>query len=96
MKNPSPASIKKNATAVLRKFGVKRVFLFGSVARGQARTKSDIDLLVDFKKTPSLSTVVALERELSEKLGRSIDILTRGQLTDRLNQRITPDLKKVL
>jgi len=81
---------------VLKKFGAARAFLFGSVARGDAKKNSDIDLLVEFKKTPSLPTVVALERELTETFGRDVDILTPGQLTDRLRKLITPDLQRIL
>lgn len=96
MINPPIALIKKNSLGVLQKFGAVRAFLFGSVARGEAKKNSDIDFLIEFKKTPSLVILSALERELSKKLGCSIDIVTPGQLTDRLRKMITPDLQQIL
>ena len=43
--------------------------IFGSRVRGDARGRSDIDILVTFAETPDLVTFIALEDELSDKLG---------------------------
>ncbi len=67
---------------------VSRLRLFGSFARGEATEASDVDLLVDFSKPKSLLSLVALERHLSEALGRRVDLLTEAALSPYLRERI--------
>ena len=68
--------------AVARHHG-RRVRLFGSVARGDDRTDSDIDLLVDFDRESSLFDLIRLTRELEELLGRPVDVISTGGLKER-------------
>jgi predicted nucleotidyltransferase len=51
---------------ICRQHDVSMIGVFGSMARGEARKESDIDLLVRFSKRKSLLAVVRLERELTE------------------------------
>ena len=53
---------------ICRKNDVAMIGVFGSVARGEATTQSDIDLLVRFSKGKSLLALVALERQISTVL----------------------------
>jgi predicted nucleotidyltransferase len=64
------------------------VRVFGSVARGDDRADSDIDLLVDVEAGRTLLDVIALERDLCELLGRIVEVLTDGGLSPYLHQRI--------
>jgi len=57
-------------------YGIKSVRLFGSFASGNQKSDSDIDLLVDFN-----NKIVKIERELSEKTGYKIDLLTRKAIS---------------
>jgi hypothetical protein len=50
--------------------------VFGSVARGDSTDRSDIDMLVSFGRDRSLLALIRLERELTEALGRKVDLLT--------------------
>lgn len=61
----------------LRQAGVLRLSLFGSVARGEAQTESDVDLCaeLDPRAHVGLFRLTALERRLSEILGRKVDLL---------------------
>ncbi|MDQ1444381.1 MAG: uncharacterized protein QOI20_845 [Acidimicrobiaceae bacterium] len=61
----------------------RRVRLFGSVARGEERLDSDIDLLIDFDSESSLFDVIRLTRELEELLGLPVDVVSAGGLKDR-------------
>lgn len=63
----------------------RRVRLFGSVARGDERRRSDIDLLVDFDAESSLFDVIRLSRELEELLGLPVDVVSTGGLKERDN-----------
>jgi uncharacterized protein len=80
---------------ICRQNDVSMVGVFGSMARGKAKKKSDIDLLVRFSKRKSLLAVVRLERELSEALGRKVDLLTEGALSPYLRDRILRETKVV-
>lgn len=69
--------IKKKALPILKKAGVRRSAIFGSVARGEAGKRSDIDMLIQQPRGKfSLLDLVGLEMELSEKLGNKVDLLT--------------------
>jgi uncharacterized protein len=68
--------------------GVRNVRVFGSVARGDDRPDSDIDLLVDVEPGRTLLDVIALEQDLQELLGRRVEVLTDGGLSPYLQQRI--------
>ena len=73
---------------ICRQNDVSKVGVFGSLVRGEATAKSDIDLLVEFSKRKSLLNVVALERQLSTALGRQVDVLTEAALSPYLRERI--------
>ncbi len=68
--------------------GAVRVAMFGSMARGDAGPESDVDLLVRFGEPISLLALVRLERELSEALGRDVDLLTEAAVSPYLRDRI--------
>jgi uncharacterized protein len=69
--------------AVASRHHGQRVRLFGSVARGEEREGSDIDLLVDFVPGSSLFDLLHLNRELEELLRRPVDVVSRGGLKAR-------------
>jgi len=68
--------------------GARNVRVFGSVARGDDRADSDIDLLVEVEAGRTLLDVIALEQDLCELLGRNVEVLTDGGLSPYLHQRI--------
>lgn len=62
--------------AILRAYGVRHASLFGSVARGEQREDSDIDLFIDLPPGASLMDLSRLGLELEDALGRSVDLVT--------------------
>ena len=71
------------------RYGVESLAVFGSVARGEADDGSDVDLLVRFRgEPPSLFEFVRLERQLSQLLGLSVDLVMETALKPRLRERI--------
>ncbi len=66
---------------ICRRNDVAMIGLFGSAARGEAATESDLDFLVKFGKRKSLLSVVKLERELSESLGQKVDLLSEAAIS---------------
>ena len=78
---------------ICRRHAVKRVALFGSMARGDARHDSDIDLLVEFAGRTGLLASAALERELAEGLGREVDLLTEQAISPYLRDRVQREMQ---
>ena len=90
------AGIKKNIAEVLKKNGVKRAALFGSVVRGEAAEGSDIDILVEFEGRKSLLDLAGLKMEIQDILGKKVDILTYGSLHPLLKDRILKEQVVIL
>ena len=80
---------------ICRQNDVSMVGVFGSMVRGEAKKKSDIDLIIRFSKRKSLLAVVRLERELSEALGRKVDLLTEGAISPYLREQILKEMQVV-
>jgi len=88
-----PIEVKNIILSRLKKFDPQKVGIFGSFARGENKKDSDIDILVEFKKIPSLLALIKLENDLSEILGTKVDLVTTGALK---NKRIKKSIKKDL
>ena len=89
----STQAIKKKIVPILKRQGVTKAALFGSFARGEARKRSDIDILVNLKKNKTLLDLVGLKLELEEKLGRKVDVLTYNGLHPLLKNIILNEQK---
>jgi len=89
-------AIRKLILPVLQRHGVVRAVLFGSVARGEARRESDIDLLIEFGGEKSLLNLVAVKMELEEVLGRSVDITTFNALHPALQEIVEQEQVTIL
>lgn len=71
---------RKRTLAMLRRYGVRRVRVFGSVRRKEATRQSDVDLLVDDLPGASLLDRAHLEVELGKLLGRKVDLVRERSL----------------
>jgi predicted nucleotidyltransferase len=81
--------IKRRALPILKRHAVKRAAIFGSFARGEAKTNSDVDFLIEYKTdNKSLFDLVDLKSELEETLGRKVDIITYDSIYWRLREQI--------
>ena len=81
--------VLKRHEAELKKLGVEHLFLFGSVARDDAKDDSDIDLFFDHQKGRlGLYELMDVKERAHAILGRSIDIMTRASLHPMLRERI--------
>ena len=85
----------KRIITICSKYHVATMSLFGSLARGEAKEASDIDLLVSFSRPVSLLQMVSLERELTEALGRKVDLLTEASLSPYLRAQILKERQLV-
>ena len=80
---------------ICRENDAAMVGAFGSVSRGEDTVASDIDLMVRFSKRKGLLDIVKLERELSNVLGRKVDLLTEAAISPYLRDRIFSELKVI-
>ena len=81
----------------LGNYNPAKIGIFGSYARGENNENSDLDVLVEFKETPSLLTLVRLENELTELLMVKVDLVTTGALKNkRIRNSINKDLISIL
>ncbi len=71
-----------------RKYGARRVRVFGSVAKGTADEKSDIDLLIDLAPGRSLLDLGGMLFELKLLLGIEVDVVTEKGLRPRIRDRV--------
>jgi uncharacterized protein len=71
-----------------RRFGVKTLSLYGSVARDQETADSDIDLLVEFDRPTGLFGLIELQDHLEKLFGRKVDLGTPASLKPRFRERI--------
>ena len=72
----------------LDRFGVRSLSLFGSVARGEERPESDIDILVEFEQVGGLFEFVRLKNYLEATLGQPVDLVTPDALKPQLREQI--------
>lgn len=87
------ASKRNDILALAAALGASRVRVFGSVAKGNDREGSDIDLLVDLPSGTSLLRVVGLQLDIEEALGVKVDLCTERELHPDLKQRILTEAR---
>ena len=74
--------IKQKTSEIFAKYSeVRCAYLFGSYARGEATTKSDVDIVIVENEAMGLK-FYGLAAELEEKLGKEVDLLSHRQLSD--------------
>jgi uncharacterized protein len=80
----------------LRQAGLRSLSLFGSVARGETETDSDIDLAAEFDPAArmDLLQLTALERRIADLLGSPVDLLPEPVEKHRLQDQINRDRRR--
>ncbi|MDR2559058.1 MAG: nucleotidyltransferase family protein [Oscillospiraceae bacterium] len=82
--------IKKISVPIAKKYGVKKLALFGSYARGEQRTASDIDFLIEKGEIQDLFALCGFINMLEDNLGVRVDVLTY----EALKNSMIPDAMK--
>ncbi|MCC7573793.1 MAG: nucleotidyltransferase family protein [Candidatus Methanofastidiosum sp.] len=88
----NPSERNKTLVSFLTKHGAKKIGIFGSVARGEDMSDSDIDILVEFNEVKSLFEMVGIELDLADVLGKKIDLVTEGALSPYIKDKVLKDL----
>jgi len=80
--------LKEHITELRFKYSVDAFYLFGSYARDEQNENSDIDILVDFKKTPDLLTFIELEEHLSSSLQKHVELVPKRKLKMAIKDQV--------
>ena len=71
-------TIRAKAVPIAKKYGVKRLSLFGSYARGEADEQSDVDFIIDAKNLRGMFAYFGLVYDLEEEFGCHVDVVSDG------------------
>ena len=83
------AVIREAVAPIARFYGVKKLYLFGSYAKGTPNEKSDIDLFIEKGKPMSLLKLSGMRQMLQEALNISVDLITTTGIEERFRNEIT-------
>jgi predicted nucleotidyltransferase len=84
--------IKTKVANTARQYGVKKVFLFGSYARGKANPGSDIDICIEKGNIQTLFELSGFCQDLEETLGSKVDVVTTVALSEEFKKQIEKDM----
>ena len=87
--------LKEQRQELTERYGVASLFLFGSVARDEARPDSDIDLLVEFKQPIGLFQFIELQQQLEALLGCKVDLGTKRSLKVQFKDQVFQEAIRV-
>ena len=94
IKNEVLKYLKENKENFTKKYGIKEIYLFGSVARGEDNIKSDIDLMIEFKdfKSNTFDNYYGFLEEIENQFKRKIDLAIKGAIKPVAFKYIKRDL----
>jgi len=87
--------MRSQASDLYRHFGIRNLFVFGSVARDEARFDSDVDVLVEFEGKADFDRYMGLKLYLEDMLHRRVDLVTRQALRPALLPFVEKDAIRV-
>ena len=79
---------RKEILSIAKKHGAYNVRIFGSVARNQAQSCSDVDILVDMEEDRSMLDLGGLLMDLRDLLGCNVDVVTENGLRPRIRDKV--------
>ncbi len=86
----------ENLPAFKERYKIKSIGVFGSHVRGEELEDSDIDVLIEVGRGVTLFQFLALERELSELLGKKVDLVSKRALKPLIGKHILEEVIYVL
>lgn len=81
--------------SVAFKYGVNKIRLFGSAARKEDNSGSDIDFLVDFDSDRSLFDLIGFKHSLEEIFNRKVDVITFDSLHQDIKEKVLNDMIEI-
>ena len=87
--------LRQQLPALVERYRVQSLGVFGSYVRQQQHAGSDLDVLVSFEEPPSLLRFIELENELTDALGLKVDLVMRDALKPTIGQHILREVVAV-
>ena len=85
-------TLRRHREELRERFGVERLALFGSTARGEATDRSDVDLLVSFNRPAGFFHLSRTRRFIEEILGiTNVDLVTFDGMKASIRERVLPE-----
>ena len=88
--------IKEKITPILQRYGVTKAAIFGSLAKGEATSSSDVDILVEIKNDMSLLDSVGMKLELEEAINRKVDLVEYETIKPLIREKILSEQVAIL
>lgn len=88
-------TLKEHMPELAERHKIRSLGIFGSYVRNEARSTSDVDLLVEFSETPDIFKFMDLEADLTALLGQKVDLVTRPALKGNRGNRILREVVPV-
>jgi len=88
--------IKERIIPILGRSGIKKAAIFGSLAKGEAKTSSDIDILVEIKSDMSLLYYIGIKLELEEALKMRVDLVEYETIKPLIREKILNEQVAIL
>ena len=85
---PDIVTIRNAITPLAKQYGLKRIYLFGSYAKGTAKETSDIDLLIEKGRSLSLLMLSGFRQDVEEKLNMPVDVVTTSGIAEEFQNEI--------
>ena len=73
---------------IATRHGARKMRVFGSILRGEARLNSDVDFLVELETGRSLLDIIAIKQDLEDLLGCKVDVVTEASLSPYIRDEV--------
>ena len=73
---------------IATRHGARKMRVFGSILRGEARLNSDVDFLVELETGRSLLDIIAIKQDLEDLLGCKVDVVTEAALSPYIRDEV--------
>jgi predicted nucleotidyltransferase len=87
--------LRESFPELQKRYHVRSLGIFGSYVHEEQKRRSDLDILVEFDRAPSLFEFVRLERRLSEQVGIKVDLVMKTALKPNIGRRILEEVVPV-
>ncbi|MFQ5612748.1 MAG: nucleotidyltransferase family protein [Anaerolineae bacterium] len=79
---------REEVLQIVASHGARSVWIFGSLARGEADSESDLDLLVKLDPGRSLLDIIAIKQDLEDLLGCDVDVVTEAAISPYIREQV--------
>ncbi len=85
-------TLRETKPLLQERYGVTQLGVFGSYARGEQTQSSDVDILIDYDRAPTLFKLVELRDYLAGVIGMNVDVVTKNGLKPRIQERVLSEV----